>query len=108
MHRDKIRLARRFRSAAGRDDSRDETGRTSHGLGRRRRNIGWRGDIRQPLCRRHARRDILPRLVAAIRPLDPTPEELDGIFESLRQARAPIAEVLRPREITNALMDRWE
>jgi hypothetical protein len=58
--------------------------------------------------RRHARRDILPRLVTAVRPLDPTPEELDGIFESLRQARAPIAEVLRPREITNSLMDRWE
>jgi hypothetical protein len=58
--------------------------------------------------KRHAHRDILPRLVAAVRPLDPTPEELDAIFESLRQARAPIAEVLRPREITNALMDRWE
>jgi hypothetical protein len=58
--------------------------------------------------KRHARRDILPRLVAAVRPLDPTPEELDAIFESLRQARAPIAEVLRPREVTNALMERWE
>jgi hypothetical protein len=58
--------------------------------------------------KRHARHDILPRLVAAVRPLDPTPEELEAIFESLRQARAPIAEVLGPREVTNALMDRWE
>ncbi len=58
--------------------------------------------------RRHARREILPRLVAAVRPLDPSPEELDAIFESLRQARAPIAESLRPVEVANGLMERWE
>ncbi len=57
---------------------------------------------------RHARREVLPRLVAAIRPLDPTAEEIDEIHESFRRARAPIAEVVRPREVANALIERWE
>jgi len=59
-------------------------------------------------ARRHARRAVLPRLVAAIRPLDPSPEEVDEILRSLKAERSPLAEVVGPRQISNALLERWE
>ena len=58
-------------------------------------------------ARRHARRAILPRLVESLRPLDPSADEIDRIFESLRQAKSPLAEVLGPRDLTNRLLERW-
>jgi len=57
-------------------------------------------------ARRHARRAVLPRLVAAIRPLDPSPEEIDEIHRSLKAERSPLAEVIGAREISNALLER--
>ena len=59
-------------------------------------------------ARRHARRAIVPKLVAALRPLDPSAEEIDQIHESLRRSRSPLAEVVKPRDITNALLERWD
>ena len=59
-------------------------------------------------ARRHARRAILPRLVESLRPLDPSAEEVDDLLESYRQARAPLAEVIRPRDLTNRLLERWD
>jgi hypothetical protein len=59
-------------------------------------------------ARRHARRAILPRLVDSLRPLDPSADEIDQILESLRHARAPLAEVIHPRDLTNGLLERWE
>ncbi len=57
-------------------------------------------------ARRHARRAILPRLVASLRPLDPSPEEVDEVFAALRGARSPLAEVVRPRDLNDALLSR--
>ena len=59
-------------------------------------------------ARRHARRAILPRLVESLRPLDPSADEIDRILESLRHAKSPLAEVIRPRDLTNGLLERWE
>jgi hypothetical protein len=59
-------------------------------------------------ARRHARKAILPRLVGSLRPLDPSAEEIDQILESFRQARAPLAEVIHPRDLTNRLLERWD
>jgi hypothetical protein len=59
-------------------------------------------------ARRHARREVLPRLVEAIRPLDPSAEEIETIHQSLREAQVPLAEVINPREVSNALLERWE
>jgi hypothetical protein len=59
-------------------------------------------------ARRHARRAVVPRLVQSLRPLDPSAEEVDQILESLRQAKSPLAEVLHPRDLTNALLERWD
>jgi hypothetical protein len=59
-------------------------------------------------ARRHMRRAILPRLVASLRPLDPSAEEVDQILESMSQARSPLAEVVTPRDVTNGLLERWE
>jgi hypothetical protein len=59
-------------------------------------------------ARRHAKRAVLPRLVEALRPLDPSVEEVELIFESLRQARSPLAEVVTAREVSNRLIERWE
>ena len=59
-------------------------------------------------ARRHARRAILPRLVGSLRPLDPSADEIDRILESLRQAKSPLAEVVRARDLTNGLLERWE
>ena len=57
--------------------------------------------------RRHARRDIMPRLVGAIRPLNPSVEEVNDILQSLKEEKSPLAEVIRPAEIHNALVDHW-
>jgi hypothetical protein len=59
-------------------------------------------------ARRHARRAVLPRLVEALRPLDPSVEEIDLVLTSLRQAKSPLAEVVSAREVSNGLMERWE
>ncbi len=59
-------------------------------------------------ARRHARRAIVPKLVAALRPLDPSAEEVEQIHESLRESRSPLAEVVGPRDVTNALLERWD
>jgi hypothetical protein len=59
-------------------------------------------------ARRHARRAVLPRLVESLRPLDPSVEEVEEIFESLRQARSPLAEVVNAREVSNRLLERWD
>ena len=59
-------------------------------------------------ARRHARRAVLPRLVDAIRPLDPAPEEVDEIIQSLKADKSPLPEVIGSREINNALLERWE
>jgi hypothetical protein len=59
-------------------------------------------------ARRLARRVIVPRLVACLRPLDPSAEEIDEILESMRRARSPLAEVVSPRDLTNALLERWD
>ncbi|WP_435010248.1 hypothetical protein P12x_001498 [Tundrisphaera lichenicola] len=58
--------------------------------------------------RRYARREIVPRLVSSLRPLDPNSEEIEAIFESLRQSKATLAEFLDARQMTNALLDRWD
>lgn len=58
--------------------------------------------------RRHARLAVVPKLVAALRPLDPSSEEIEQIHESLRQARSPLAEVVKPRDVINALLERWD
>ncbi len=57
--------------------------------------------------KRYYRRSILPRLVDAVRPLDPSAEEVDAIFESLRGARAPLADVGSAREIHSRVADPW-
>ncbi len=57
--------------------------------------------------RRYYRRAILPRLVDAIRPIDPSLEEIEAIFESLRSARGPLAEVGSAREVHHRLLDPW-
>jgi len=59
-------------------------------------------------ARRHARRAIVPRLVQSLRPLDPSVEEIEMILDSFRQARAPLAEVVHPRDLTNRLLDHWD
>ena len=59
-------------------------------------------------ARRHARRAILPRLIGSLRPLDPSAEEIEQIFESYRQARSPLAEVISARDVVNGLLERWE
>jgi hypothetical protein len=59
-------------------------------------------------ARRHARRAIVPRLVGSLRPLDPSAEEIEMILDSFREAKAPLAEVVHPRDLVNRLMERWE
>lgn len=59
-------------------------------------------------ARRHARRAVVPRLVESLRPLDPSAEEIDQILESLRQANSPLAEVVKARDLTNALLERGD
>jgi hypothetical protein len=59
-------------------------------------------------ARRHARKAILPRLISSLRPLDPSAEEIEMILESFRQARAPLADVIYPRDLVNGLLERWE
>jgi hypothetical protein len=59
-------------------------------------------------ARRHARKAVLPRLIGSLRPLDPSAEEVDMILESFRQARSPLADVVRPSDVVNGLLERWE
>jgi hypothetical protein len=59
-------------------------------------------------ARRHARKAILPRLIGSLRPLDPSAEEIEMIMESYRQTRAPLADVIYPRDLVNGLLERWE
>ncbi len=59
-------------------------------------------------ARRHAKKAVVPRLVASIRPLDPSQEEVEEILASLRAAKSPLAEVVGAREISNALLERWD
>ena len=53
--------------------------------------------------RRYTRRAILPVLVRALRPLRPTPEELDAAREALKSRGGKIGKLLKTEAIVDAL-----
>jgi hypothetical protein len=53
--------------------------------------------------RRYARRVILPVLARALRPLRPTPEEIDAAREALKARGGKLGKVLKTDEIVDAL-----
>lgn len=59
-------------------------------------------------ARRHARKEILPRLIGSLRPLDPSADEIETLFESYRRERSPLADVIYPKDVINGLLERWE
>ena len=59
-------------------------------------------------ARRHSRKAVLPTLITALRPLDPSDQEIDQILESLRQQRSPLPDVVSTRDIVNGLLERGE
>jgi hypothetical protein len=53
--------------------------------------------------RRFGRRKIVPKLAAALAPLDPTPEEIDRAFAKMKQMKWAIGKKIKSEDVTNAI-----